>query len=111
MKMKYGNKTQKQFEAAVKSFFEGCQKIKNDYFVKQNYNMDIINLDKWDIQFLQKRARVVNDGSAYCFIDFATGDVLKCAGYNAPAKHARGNIYDAANGLASIGPYGPAYLR
>ena len=31
-------------------------------------------------------------GSAFCFIDRATGDIFKPAGYNAPAKGARGNI-------------------
>lgn len=35
------------------------------------------------------------------------GDLLKPAGYNAPAKHSRGNILD---GSAKWGIYGPAYL-
>lgn len=43
--------------------------------------------------------------------DVKKGDVFKSASYKAPAKHARGNIYDTDNGLGSYGPYGPAYLR
>lgn len=60
--------------------------------------------------------------SIYCFIaleDFETkglgnvkkGDVLKPASYKAPAKHARGNVYDEKNGLGTCNSYGPGYLR
>ena len=35
------------------------------------------------------------------------GDLLKCASWKAPAKHARGNIID---GTARYGVYGPEYL-
>jgi len=49
--------------------------------------------------------------SAHAFIDRTNGDVLKTAGWSAPAKHARGNILAADNGLDCMGPYGAAYLR
>jgi hypothetical protein len=59
--------------------------------------------------------------SVYAFIDtkggningtlHKIGDVLKPASYKTPSKHARGNIYDADNGLKFMGHYGPAYLR
>ena len=54
--------------------------------------------------------RYINS-AAWAFVDRTNGDVLKPASWNAPAKHARGNILDGQNGLGSIGPYGPAYLR
>jgi hypothetical protein len=47
----------------------------------------------------------------YAFIDRMTGDVLKPAGRNAPAKHARSNIFDETNGLSGVDWYGPIYLR
>lgn len=59
----------------------------------------------------QKYARIVEEGnqrSVFCFVDLSNGDILKAAGWKAPAKHARGNI---ANGATQVGPYGPAYLR
>lgn len=49
-------------------------------------------------------------GSAYCFVSRENGDVLKPAGFKTPAKHARGNIYDA-DPVKGCGPYGVAYLR
>ena len=48
---------------------------------------------------------------AWAFLDRTNGDVLKPATYRAPARHARGNLFDAFGGLNSMGPYGPAYLR
>jgi hypothetical protein len=39
---------------------------------------------------------------------FKKGDLLKAAGYNTPAKHARGNILD---GSAKYDKYSPTYLR
>ena len=41
----------------------------------------------WDTERGQKR-------SIHAFIDKVTGDVLKAAGINAPAKGARGNVLD-----------------
>jgi hypothetical protein len=48
--------------------------------------------------------------SAYCFIDIATGDILKAAGWMAPAKHARSNIWDSDFGMSGLTPYGARYL-
>lgn len=56
-------------------------------------------------------SRPYNRRSAWAFIDRTTGDVLKPASFRAPAKHSRGNIFDDKNGMGSMGPYGPAYLR
>lgn len=49
--------------------------------------------------------------SVWGFIDKTNGDVLKAASWKAPAKHARGNIYDENGGMGSIGVHGPAYMR
>lgn len=48
--------------------------------------------------------------SAYCFIDKTNGNVLKAAGWKAPAKHARGNIFDSSNGVDAVTAYGARYL-
>lgn len=48
-------------------------------------------------------------GYVYCFIEKSTGNVLKAATYSAPAKHARGNIYEIGN--EGVERYGAKYLR
>lgn len=90
------------------SFLAGCQRI-SDQDLERNYP----SLPKEQITFedLQKRIRVVRRDSVHCFVCKETGNVLKAASYKAPAKHARGNIFDSSNGLAKMGPYGPAYLK
>ena len=94
--------------AALDRFFEGCKRISDEYM---NANFPSLTKPAFKIQELQKRYRVVRDSAAFCFIDKATGDVLKAASWAAPAKHARGNIYDAHNGLEKMGPYVPWLKR
>jgi hypothetical protein len=47
--------------------------------------------------------------SVYCFVNRENGDILKAASWKAPAKGARGSIYDADNGMSAMGPYGAVY--
>lgn len=46
----------------------------------------------------------------HCFVDKDNGDILKAATWRAPAKHARGNIFNE-NCLKNISSYGAPYLR
>lgn len=96
------------FNHALQSFYEGCQRIAEENRTKHYPKSTPA---KWELQWLQKRVRVVRDSGAYAFVDMATGDVLMPASWTTPTKHARGNIYDEHNGLGSMGPYGPAYMR
>ncbi len=48
-------------------------------------------------------------GSVFCFVEIATGNVLKAASWQAPAKHARGSIYGEGN--EGVSAYGANYLR
>lgn len=47
--------------------------------------------------------------SAFCFIEIATGNVLKADGWKAPAKGVRGSIYTPEN--YGITKYGALYNR
>ena len=61
------------------------------------------------VKIIQTRDGV--DSSAFAFVEIETGNVLKAASWSAPAKHARGNIYNEDNGLGCVNPHGIAYLR
>lgn len=98
----------RNFNDALQTFFHGCKRISHDH-TKKNYPS--LRVADFELQRLKKRYRISQNGSAFCFVDIATGDVLKAASWLAPAKHARGNIFDEHNGLSKIGPYGPQYLR
>ena len=90
------------------SFFSGLEKKVNEYISKSYPNCPPRVFSFKNNRLLIK---IICDGSAYAFIDKSNGDVLKPASWNAPAKHARGNIFADDNGLNCCGPYGIAYLR
>jgi len=98
-----------EFDTKFASFLEGCRTIATEYYAK-HFTKSAIPTD-WRVDAGKRYLRVVFNGSVHCFVDKTNGAVLKAAGWKAPAKHARGNIFDANNGLGSMGPYGPAYLR
>ena len=62
----------------------------------------------------RKYAKLVSrsrgSGSVWAFVDKETGDILKPATFNAPAKHARGNIKDSET-YKNYQWTGPHYLR
>ena len=89
------------FETAFQSFFAGCGKLNihdNFRFVEGTRYMKVI-------------CETSGSASVHCFVDKKNGDVLLPHNWKAPAKHARGNIFDSKNGLGSMGEFGPAYLR
>lgn len=56
--------------------------------------------------------RIASDRSVHSFIDRTNGDVLKPAGFRAPAKHARGNLFAGQNGSEAFDKHGwIKYLR
>lgn len=104
----------KNFDDAFNTFVEGCERISHAYTDKNfpKIGHDIFRVRTGSRYMKVTTSRVPSEhGSVFCFVDKTSGDVLKPAGWSGPAKHARGNIFDDNNGLGSIGPYGPAYLR
>ena len=83
----------------------------------QGYSKD--QVDKWENLFRvetgKKYIRVVRENGVFCFIvredsgKFKKGDILKAAGYRAPARNsARGNVL---TGNYNIQWTGPLYLK
>ena len=54
---------------------------------------------------------VYGQRSVHSFVNRESGDVFKPASWNAPAKHARGNINSEQNGAEALSEYGIRYLR
>jgi hypothetical protein len=94
---------------AVVAFVAGIQKINDDAGCDRDYSINE------GARYLKVVAKIrglspANGGSAYCFIDRATGDLLKTASWASPAKGARGNVNDA-NPFITASPYGFGYRR
>jgi hypothetical protein len=49
--------------------------------------------------------------SVYAFIDPENGDMYKPAGWQAPAKHARANLFKPESWVNGCGRYSMAYLK
>ena len=73
------------------------------------------------LNYLVLQREYLGSLSSFCFVVKADnntkelgamrrGDVMKAASFKAPAKHARGNIFDEHNGLSKITQYGVEYL-
>jgi len=66
----------------------------------------------------QKYIRIVQEDrgggtgrSAWCFVERATGNVLKCDGWKRPAKQPRGSIYSKDYAGYGVTHNGPKYIR
>lgn len=106
-----------QFEEKLASWLVGAQQ-KVDAEYGDTYplvvKLELMRGQKYIRVVRMERSRTTNElinQSAHAFVDTTNGDVLKTASWKMPAKHARGNIFDASNGLSCMGPYGAAYLR
>ena len=116
----YLHEADQDFEKAFEKWLKGAQKIIDDHAKKQGKGdkkvedvyRSVLEVKKGP-KYYKIIAKPVTGAGApvWAFIDKSTGNVLKPASYSAPAKHARGNIYDKSGGLASLSAYGPAYLR
>ena len=88
-----------------------------DYCDGGRYNDDMVNdfVNGWTIKIGSKYIKLTAKNSAWGFVvntdddkKFKKGDLLKCAGFSAPARNAaRGNVLD---GGFSINWMGPLYL-
>ncbi|WP_315782251.1 hypothetical protein [Bradyrhizobium sp. SZCCHNPS1003] len=103
-----GHLTRATFREALDIFYQGCQRISEEHRAAKYSSIPKYT---WHIVELNKRWKIIQGTGVHCFVDKATGDVLKAESWSKPAEHARGNIFDEHNGLEKMGPYGPAYLR
>lgn len=101
------------FDQALSAFIAFLQKLSDDYYASEFPSLSGPKIDSSEggryVKIIKSESASVGR-SVHSFIDKMNGDILKPAGWNAPAKHARGNIFNRAS-WQTVGPYGPAYLR
>jgi hypothetical protein len=84
--------------------------------IENHYTTKFCNLEVPKIEIIKGRkyakiVKVSNQRTVHSFIDLSNGDILKAATFNAPAKHARGNIFDSNCGVGTaVNVYGANYL-
>jgi hypothetical protein len=117
-KMSKSVDTPKDINKAVTMLVKGNQKKIDDEYKKDYPNLKppILLIKKGKRYYKIIRKEQFGSGtSVHAFVDAKEGptfgDILKPAGWNAPAKHARGNVFDGSWGVNSVGVYGPAYLK
>jgi hypothetical protein len=102
----------RNFETALASFMAQLSEMMNTHRKANfpNITGDIkIGRDPGGVKFI-RITKEDTQKSVYCFVEVATGNIMKAASFKAPAKHARGNIFNA-NPLDGCGPYGVQYLK
>jgi len=97
----------------IDQFLVELQKRMDAYDTKQNYSAN--QNDQVAVEFGSRYARVIksigSSRSAYCFVDLTTGDLLKSAGWKAPAKGSRGNIFADDFGMSACERYTLVYFN
>ena len=116
-------KTAKTLDEGIKNLMAGA-KLDYERMSTRNGQNELTGyskeqVDNWDKQTRvsqgKKYIKIVQDTGVFCFIakedfkHFKKGDILKAAGYNAPALNsARGNVL---SGNYAIQWTGPLYLK
>lgn len=88
-------------------FFEAVKEKLSSYHAEQFPSLPALN---FELTQGRKYIKIIRDRAVYAFINRENGDIMKPAGWKAPAKHARGNIFKQ-DALECCGPYSVAYLR
>lgn len=111
--------TRAQFEARFAEFLVALQKYWDDSDPEilkcrdgANGHYQVVEYDRGTkyIRIISKHT-VGDSRSSYCFLDYQ-GNIYKCAGWKAPAKHIRGSIFDDNFSIGKgLGRYGAAYMR
>lgn len=98
---------------AVAGFVAECQQKINHHYVTTLPNLTPPTLSvKENPRYWRIVCTESHGGSrVYCFIDPASGDVLKADSFKKPAKGARGNLFDESKGLGRMTVYGAGYNR
>jgi hypothetical protein len=80
------------------------------YVGKEHVDRFVIKKNKKYIKVIRSKSWKPT-GSVYAFINIETGQIFKPASWAAPAKHARGTVYNMESVKRCCGEHSVAYLR
>lgn len=100
------------FDLALANFVAKLQAAQDAYSAKHFplSRKNVYSVDPNGKKYIRIVVTSYSNRSVYCFVERSTGHILKSAGWKAPAKGARGSIYNA-DPLLGCGPHGVAYLN
>jgi hypothetical protein len=106
-----------QFKKEIEEFAGRVQGIVDRHYAESFVNLPVPTIT---VKFGRKYAKLIREDSTgalgrtqkfvYGFVSVDTGDIYKAATWNAPAKHARGSIFNDDGGMNACTPYGIIYL-
>ena len=105
--------TETQYLHYRDTFLRECQLLVDDHMRNYHWEERLIihkgrRYDKIVVESIGDATEPHNT-RVYAFVDKTNGDILKPATWKAPAKHARGNIYEDDR-MQFMTAYGPAYM-
>jgi hypothetical protein len=111
-------RTQAEVIAQVALFVAALQVFCNEANINKNIYSYVMSMEigKKNIRIVQRELwagqEEPTNGSVHCFIDMATGNILKADGWKRPAPQVRGSIFNANFDIGkAVGQYGAVYLR
>lgn len=111
--MSHNLETLAKFTPALNQFMDYVKAMRAEYYAKNFPNLKQEGL-KYQVGKKNVKLILTNENgenrSVYAFIDIETGDIFKAASWAAPAKHARGNVYNPESFNCAT-PFGIVYLR
>lgn len=94
-------------------FIANLNDMYRQHFIEKGYTFEappifITQTGSKNIKIVERRDGGRDSGAVYCFIEKDTGIILKAAGWKAPAKGARGSIW---NDACDVGPDKPCNVH
>lgn len=104
-------------EAEIRTLVDFISKMVREYYQKNYTNLPIpifeVHTGTVNTKIVRRDHPEVKGGSVYCFIENATGKIMKAASYKAPEpkKYERGNVNNPETWSNCCTPHGIVYYK
>jgi hypothetical protein len=93
-------------EEAIVNYVKVVQKLHEKVFAQCYPSLNVPSIEIAGGRKYIKVVRKDNQTCVHSFINSENGDILKPASWKAPAKHARGNVFDPDHGASALSAHG-----